>query len=442
MKFTYTALDETGKEVSGTIEAESKLAASDALFSKGITATVIEESTGAKAASPAAAELHIGAVQKIEKKAVIQTAKSLKQKIDDYLISISPIPVKEKVVFFRLMAVMINAGISITKALNILIGQTDNKRMQSMLKEVMKDVEGGRSFSESLGEYDDVFEESQIGVIAAGEASGNLNDSLLNLSTEAERSANLKSKIRGAMTYPVIVFAVLIGVVTIIMVQVIPKLTTLFEGASVELPTSTQVMIGISSWFTSSTFLIPNWFLFIGSLVGIAVGVLAWRRTSQGRYVTDDILLRLPIFGTLNKKVALANMTREMATLAEGGVPIIQSIEIAAKSIGNDVYKEYLLEAKIAVEKGVPLSETMAGNARLFPHLVTSMLSVGEQSAQLATASRKVAEYYDEEVDTFVKNLSQIIEPVIIVVVGALVGGLVAAIMQPVLQISDVASRG
>jgi type IV pilus assembly protein PilC len=444
MLFQYTARDKNGKEVTGTIEAASKLEAADKLFNQqSLNVVNVEKAEGKSALASVVAEtaekLYIGKSEEYIAKKQIAAAKGMIEGLNDYLIGHTKITPQDKAVCFRLLAVMINAGLSIIKSLKILSEQTDNKRLQNILREVGNHVETGSSFSGALSDHKDVFNDAEIGMIASGEASGQLNKTLNDLAIETEKSANLKSKIHSAMIYPGVVLTVLVLAVILVMTLVIPSLSELFTGAGVELPIITRLLVSASNWFISSTLFVPNWLLVILVMVGAFLFIQAWKSTAKGKYTWDGLMLRLPIFGLLMKKVALASFARQLALLSSSGVAIIRSLEITANAVGNEVYKRRLLEVKEEVERGVPIHKVIEGD-KLFPSLVVSMIAVGEQTAQLGNVADKIATFYDEEVATFVKNLSTIMEPMIIVIVGAMVAGLVAAIMMPIMQIADIAS--
>ncbi len=460
MQFQYTARDESGKESTGTITADSKLAAADKLFNeKKLTVVKLDKVSTEKTVAPPPVEektppvaeakktrLHIGrAEEKVtvddEPVKKIHSLHDLGQAIDDYLTEFTKISVKEKVIFFRLLAVMINAGLPIVKALKILTKQGSNKRFQNLLRDVAEAVEDGESFSSALAEYDTVFNQSEIGVISSGEASGQLNQILTDLANESEKSAALKSKIKGAMIYPAVILVILVLVTIVVMVAVIPKLADLFLGAGVELPMATKFLIVTSNWFTSSTLFLPNSLVFVLTILAVIFGIKAWKKTVSGKYLWDRLMLKLPLFGkSLHMKTALADFTRQLSTLTDSGISIIRALDISADAVSNEVYRRRIRDVKEDVEQGVPINESIANDSAIFPDLVVSMIAVGEQTAQLGSVTKKIAEFYEEEVDRFVSNLSKIMEPLIIVVVGLLVAGLVMAIMQPIMDIADVAA--
>lgn len=463
MQFTYTARNESGKELTGTIEAASKLEAADKLFNdKKLTVLSLEKSgeaasTKSEITKPAEkpkldvnttkTRVHIGqseaaAAAVVEKpKRKINSLGDLTNSINDFLIDYTSISTKDKVVFFRLLAVMINAGLPIVKALKILSEQTHNPRFKIIIREIANDVEGGENFSNALSDYNDVFSEAEIGVIASGEASGQLNKILTDLANESEKSANLKSKIKSALIYPVVVLVILVLVTIVVMTSVIPKLAELFTSGGVELPATTQALITTSNWFTAYTLFLPNWALFIVAMIGVALAVKAWKKTPGGKLIWDSLMLKMPVFGPgLQMKIALADFARQLSTLTASGISIVRALEITAGALGNEVYRQRIRDIKEDVEQGIPIHQSIEEDHALFPSLVTSMIAVGEQTAQLGTVTKKIADFYENEVDTFVGNMSKIMEPFIIVFVGLLVGGLVAAIMQPIMQIADIAA--
>ncbi|MFH1546318.1 MAG: type II secretion system F family protein [Patescibacteria group bacterium] len=438
MQFDYTARDKNGNEITGTISAANKLDAADKLFNEKRLNVVSLEQVDAKKK------------EKLEDKKEIPVKKApaaeshssgrIIDSINEYLAVHTKVKPKDKAVVFRLLAVMINAGLSIVKALKILGKQSENPKLRLVLNDVAQKVETGNRFSNALRDYGEIFIEAEIGMIEAGEASGQLNKTLVSLATETEKSAGLSKKIHSAMIYPLVVLTVLTGAIFLVMTMVIPKLGELFEGAGAELPISTKILVNASNWFIASTFMFPNWLMLILAIAAMITFLSYWKKTPTGKVSWDRLILHLPIFGQLNQKAALASFARQLALLSSSGVAIIRALEITANAVGNEVYRLRLLEVKADVERGVPIHKSIDGDP-LFPDLVVSMIAVGEQTAQLGSVTEKVAAFYDEEVEIFVKNLSTIMEPVIIVVIGTLVAGLVAAIMQPIMDMTDIAAK-
>ncbi|MCF7836506.1 type II secretion system F family protein [Candidatus Gracilibacteria bacterium] len=440
MQFDYTARDKNGKEITGTISATSKLEAADKLFNeKRLNVVSLEQADTKKdpEKKPNTAP-STKSNSKITKNSG-HSAQGFMNSINEFLATHAKVLPKDKAIVFLLLAVMINAGLSIVKALKILSKQSENPKLKMVLEDIAKKVEGGVRFSDGLKEYSEIFLESEIGMIEAGEASGQLNKTLVNLATETEKSSGLSKKIKSAMIYPAVVVTILIGAVFLVMTMVIPKLGELFSGAGAELPFATQLLVNTSNWFIGDTLIMPNWLWLICIMVGGVILINWWKKTPTGKVSWDRFLLNLPIFGMLNKKAALASFSRQLALLSDSGVAIVCSLEITANAVGNEVYRLRLLEVKADVERGIAIHKSIEGD-KLFPDLVVSMIAVGEQTAQLGAVTQKIAVFYDEEVDTYVKNLSTIMEPVIIVVIGVMVGGLVAAIMQPIMELTDVAA--
>ncbi len=433
MQFNYTARDKNGKKIAGVITATSKFEAADQLFNEKQLNVISLEQTDSKTPKQEAS------VAKKNNSTKLPPSKGIVASVNEYLAAHSKVAPKDKAVAFRLLAVMINAGLSIVKALKILSQQSDNLKLKMVLEDIAEKVENGMSFSDTLKEYSEIFLESEVGMIETGEASGQLNKTLTNLATETEKSAGLSKKIKSAMIYPVVVLTILTGAIFIVMTTVIPKLGELFEGAGAELPLATKLLMNISNWFIGSTFIFPNWLLLILMMISVIVFISYWKKTPTGKVSWDRLMLNAPIFGKLNRKAALASFARQLALLSDSGVPIVRALEITANAVGNEVYRLRLLEVKADVERGVAIHKNIENDA-LFPSLVVSMIAVGEQTAQLGAVAEKIAFFYDEEVETFVKNLSTIMEPVIIVVIGLLVGGLVAAIMQPIMEMTDIAA--
>ncbi len=433
MQFQYVARDKKSAEVTGVITAASKLEAADQLFNEKqlnvISLDQIDDTKEKTAAKKSEPEF-----------SAVESSHGLIDQINNFFALHTKVTAKDKAVMFRLLAVMINAGLSIIKALKILSKQSENPKLRLVLGDVATRVEAGIRFSDALDEHGDIFIESEIGMIAAGEASGQLNKTLVNLATETEKSASLRKKIKSAMIYPVSVLTVLVGAIILVMTMVIPKLAELFATAKTELPLATRILVAISRWFTGKTFILPNWALLIALIVGGVLFIGAWKKTPLGKLHWDRLMIKLPIFGPMIQKAALASFARQLSLLSDSGVPIVRALEITANAVGNEVYRIRLLDTKEDVERGITIHKNIE-NDPLFPELVVSMIAVGEQTAQLGAIAHKIAEFYDEEVDTFAKNLSTIMEPLIIVVIGTLVAGLVAAIMQPIMDMTDIAAK-
>jgi len=440
MQFNYIARDSKNKEVSGIITAVNKLEAADKLFNeKKLNVVNLEQISGSELEKKGGEDKDSFGQGKRELSFEKKSGDWIKS-INDYFAFHSKVKGQDKAVAFRLLAVMIGAGLSIIKAIRILAQQSESPKLKMVLADIAEKVESGISFSEGLAFHDDVFVESEIGIVKAGEASGQLSKTLVNLAEETEKSNSLNRKIKSAMVYPIVVVSILVIAVVFVMVKIVPGLKGLFAGTGTELPLATKILVKTSDWFVANSFFIPNWLLFIVLIIILITFIAHWKKTIIGHFTWDKLMLSTPVFGTLFRKSALATFTRQLALLSNSGVSIVRSLEIAADAIGNEVYRRRLIDVKADVERGIPINQSIEDDP-LFPDLIVGMIAVGEQTAQLGNVTEKIATYYDEEVNTFVKNLSTILEPVIIVVVGLLVGGLVLAIMQPIIGLTDIASN-
>lgn len=354
------------------------------------------------------------------------------RRLNDYLIDHSKVRIREKATFFRLLAVMINSGLPLIKSLRTLgVQQEKSPKLSRSLFEMAQAIEGGKSLSESMAIYPEIFNEAQVGMVHAGEASGQLNKTLKELADDVEKTAGLTGKIRGALIYPIAILSLLVVVIFVMMVAVVPQLTKLFSQTGRELPLPTQILINVSSFCQN------YWPVVILGFAGLIFGVGVWKKTRGGKYLWDYMMIKLPIFGPLIQKASLSKFSRSLSSLMSSGVPIIKAIEITANAIGNEVYKRRLILTAEDMRRGIPMAENMA-DSKLFPTMLVNMVEVGEQTAQLETVTLKVAEFYDEEVDTVVQALTKVMEPLIIVVIGVTVGGLVAAIMLPIIQLTNI----
>ena len=356
------------------------------------------------------------------------------KKANDFAISLSSIKLKDKVTFFQLLAVMINAGVPIIKSLYVLSDQTENPLLKEVIRKIAGKMEGGSSFSIAMGEHEKVFSESEKGMIASGEASGNLNDILKDLAHQAEKSAGIVSKVKGAMAYPLAIITIMIIALFLMLTIVVPQLTSIFTDSGKELPIATRILIGMSDFAKN------QWGVILISVLAAGIGLMVFRRTKTGKYAMDYGILYVPIFGSLIKKLMVSRFARLLASLLKSGVPIVKTLEITSKAIGNEVYKKRIEYAAQDVAQGIPLGENLSDSGSLFPPMVSSMILVGEKTANITEVANKIADFYEDEVDNAVSTLSKLMEPVILVVMGASVGFIVAAIMQPIIALSDVSS--
>lgn len=387
--------------------------------------------------------LHIGAgEEKKAVKAVDTQPKGTIERINAWLLMHSKVKIKQKVIFYRLLSTMVMAGLSLIRALIILEEETEQPKLKYVIGMIHKRIEGGESLSAALLEYPDVFTPQEIGMIKSGEVSGRLSQILLQLADEIEKTATVRAKIKGAMMYPIFIILVIMTAGIVVMVMVIPKIAELFETANVELPLLTQILINTSDFFVATTIGIPNWIYMILALIAAYFSIRIFRSTEKGAFMWDKMLLAIPIFGSLIQKVALTNFCRGLSSLTSSGISIVKALQIVADSVGNNVYKKRIHLVSEDVKKGITIADNLRGEKKLFPTMVVSMLGIGEKTAQLHTVAGKIAKFYEDEVDNMVSNLSKLMEPFIIVVIGAGVGLLVAAVMIPIMKIAEVASQG
>lgn len=355
-------------------------------------------------------------------------------RFNEWLVGLSRVKLRDKVMFFQLLAVMINAGVPIIRSLYVLSDQNKNPRLKKIIRVLARKMEAGSSLSASMEEYKNVFSDAERGMIASGEASGNLNNILYDIAKQAEKSASILARVKGAMVYPAAIICIMMLALFLMLTMVVPKLSALFTDTGQELPTTTKILIGSSQWAQD------YWPIAIIMIIATAIGFFFLGRTKKGKYSMHLALLYLPVFGKLVRQLMVARFNRLLASLMDAGLPIVKALEINANAVGNEVYKKRIMYASQDVAQGIPLGENLTNDNFLFPPMVASMILVGEQTANLSEVATKIAEHYEGQVDVMVSSLSKLLEPVILVVMGGSVGFLVAAIMQPIMALSDLSS--
>jgi len=336
---------------------------------------------------------------------------------------------KELAVFTRQFSVMIDAGLPLVQCLEILANQQENKTFQKVLTGTRSAVEGGATLSAAMRQYERVFDALYVNLVEAGETGGILDTILQRLSLYIEKNVKLKRAVRSALVYPTAVLAVAAAVITLLLWKVVPIFTTLFVGLGVDLPLPTRIVIGLSN-FVGSIF----GFLVFVAFVGACIGVKVWYGTPVGRMTIDRILLRLPLVGILLRKIAVARFTRTLGTLISSGVPILEGLDITARTAGNAVIEKALLHVRKALEAGRSLAEPLKETA-VFPGMVTQMIAVGEQTGAMDAMLQKIADFYEDEVDAAVKDLLAAMEPMMIVFLGVVVGGIVISMYLPLFSL-------
>lgn len=336
---------------------------------------------------------------------------------------------KDIVVFTRQFATMIDAGLPLVQALEILSIQVENKSFSKVLAQVKIDVESGSTYADALKKHPRVFSELYANMVAAGEAGGILDTILNRLAAYIEKAMKLKKKVKGAMVYPAVVSSIAVLVIAVIMIFVVPTFSKMFTSLGGTLPLPTRIVMNLSNFIAGIGGL-----LVAGAIVAIVVFIVQFRRTEKGNHITDKILLRLPIFGMLINKVAVAKFTRTLGTLVSSGVPILDGLEITAKTSGNKVIEYAIMEVRKGVMGGKTLAEPIT-KAKVFPPMVTHMIAVGESTGALDAMLGKIADFYDDEVDASVSNLTAMMEPILMVFLGGAVGFIVVAMYLPIFKL-------
>jgi type IV pilus assembly protein PilC len=341
----------------------------------------------------------------------------------------SGVNAKELAIFTRQFSVMIDAGLPLVQCLEILASQQENKTFQKVLAGTRGSVEGGATLSAAMREYPKVFDSLYVNMVEAGETGGILDTILQRLSSYIEKNVKLQRAVKSAMVYPVGVLTVAGGVIILLLWKVVPIFATLFAGLGVDLPLPTKIVIMLSNMI-GSIFGLLALVAFAGAIFGLKV----WYGTPQGRYAIDATILRLPVLGVLMRKIAVARFTRTLGTLIASGVPILEGLDITAKTAGNAVVEKALRQVRKSLEEGKSLTEPLK-DSEVFPGMVTQMISVGEQTGAMDAMLQKIADFYEEEVDAAVKDLLTALEPIMIVFLGLVVGGVVISMYLPLFSL-------
>ena len=335
------------------------------------------------------------------------------------------ITMRDVVIFTRQFATMINAGLPLVQSLDILAEQTENQALRKTISEVLYDVESGQTLADAMAKHPKVFTELYTNMVAAGEAGGILDTILLRLATFLEKNDALVRKIKGAMIYPGVIFSVAGGAIVILLIFVIPTFQNMFASAGIPLPLPTQFVIGMSA------FLQGYWWACGAGVIGAVFGIRQFYKTDQGELLLDKFLLAMPVLGDLQRKSAVARFTRTLGTLVSSGVSILEGLEITAKTAGNRVIHDAVMGSRASIAGGETISGPLKESG-VFPPMVVQMINVGEQTGGLDEMLSKVADFYDDEVDTAVESLLAAMEPIMIVVLGVVVGGMIVAMYLPI----------
>lgn len=361
------------------------------------------------------------------------TPSKIKKKPKDLFENVSFLQPKVKnadiILFARQFSTMIDAGLPIIQCLDILYTQQGNSTFRKMLKEIKESVEGGATLAEALKKFPKHFDDLFVNMIAAGEAGGILDAILRRLAAYMEKAAKLKAKVKGAMTYPIVTLLVALLVLAVILIFVIPVFEEMFADFGGELPAATKFVVAMSDMVKSKAVYI---------LIAIIIGVIAFKKfysTEKGVRVMDDLVLRFPVFGDLLRKVAVAKFTRTMGTMLASGVAILEALDIVAKTAGNKTIEKAIYDVRSGIAEGRTMADPLA-ESNVFPPMVCQMISVGESTGALDAMLEKIADFYDEEVDQAVENLTSLIEPFMLVFLGVTIGGLVVAMYLPIFKMA------
>lgn len=402
--FKYTGEDKEGNRVVETVEADDRYAVYDIARQAGHKVSSVEEDSFS-----------------------VKTFFNL-EKLNYKLNRVSD---DEKVMLTRNLGSMLSAGLTVGRALSVIQRQSENPRLKGTIKTVVEKINNGDQFNQALSEFPETFDDMYVAMVRAGEESGQLAESLRVLSVQMERSTALKKRIRSAMVYPAIVISIMVIIAILMMIYVMPTLMAVFEGGDMELPTSTKFFIAISNFVNDYTLLT------IGGIIGSILAFVYFLKTKIGKRIFSWVVVRLPVIGVMAKETNAARTARTLSSLLNSGVDVIQSLDITGDVVQNVYYKKIIKEASNEVEKGSPLSDTFIKHSELYPILVGEMILVGEETGKISEMMNELAIFYENEVERKTKDLSTIIEPLLMVVIGASVGFFALAIISPIYSISD-----
>ena len=400
--YLWTGIDRAGKKQKGEVEADNLPLARQMVIRKGIA---------------------------------IKALRPKPKALGDYFPAMSGrVKDKDIVIFVRQFSTMIDAGLPLVQCLEILQEQQSNANFKRVIRQIKKDVEEGATLSDAVKKHPKVFDSLFHNLVAAGEIGGILDIILNRLAAYIEKMGKLKKKIKGALTYPIIVVSIAVIVVAVILIWVIPVFAGLFKDAGVKLPSMTLFVMNTSDF-------VKNYFHWIFvALIIMVFGLRRLHRMPRGRDIFDRLFLRMPVCGVLIRKIAVARFTRTLGTMMSSGVPILDGLDVVASTAGNTVVEKAIRDARVAISEGRPVAEPLAETG-VFPPMVTQMIAVGEATGALDTMLGKIADFYDEEVDAAVGALTSMLEPLLIMFLGVTIGGLLVAMYLPIFQLADVVGR-
>ncbi len=400
MIFSYSAKLKTGEISAGALESADRFAAARELRSRGLTPLSIAEKSA-------------GLADRLEKFSGLM----------------SRVSVSEQIVFTKNLSGMLKAGLSLSRALSVVEKQTKNPKFREIVEALLHDIDSGETFSAALAKFPNIFTKLFTSMVRAGEESGNLSGALLDIGENLEKAHSLTKKIHGALIYPGVILSAMVVIGVLMFAFVVPTLAGTFKELGVTLPASTQFLIAVGNFF--SEHLLLSFVIILGLGLGI---VSVFRAKATARYI-DFTVLRLPVIGTLVKELNTARTARTMSSLLASGVSITRAVEITADVVQNIYYKKVLSEARAAVEKGTTFSKVFLSNSKLYPVMMSEMVEVGEETGKLSDMLREIALFYESEIENKTKNLSTIIEPVLMILIGAGVGFFAISMISPLYSI-------
>lgn len=361
-------------------------------------------------------------------------SRNWRQRIGDFFIDRSRVPSREKAYFFELLATMIRAGIPLNRALKILVARTMNARLKRVISTLSYELEHGRSFSQALDRFPEIFAETERGVIRSAEAVGHLEQMLFKIADNMDRRNDLMMRLKGALIYPIAVLAALVIGVVVMLVFVVPRIKEIFAQSSLELPITTRILLN------GSEFLANFWWLIVLLILFGVIVFHVYTHTEEGRFSWDFRKLRIPLIGPMLRKIFVLRFTDTLGLLVESGLPINEALEYTAAAIGNEVYRVKTYEALGLVQEGKKLSQALAAAPFLFPETVTNMIAVGEHAATLGELSQKIGSHYHKEIDFTLKNMTTVLGPILILVIGITVAFFALSVLSPIFSLTQAVS--
>ncbi len=408
--FKYQAKDASGRTVNGTITANSQTDVVADLRRRSLTPIQIKKAGAGRGKGTGAQKRKKGAKKSSVKKGELE-------------------------VFTRQLSTMLAAGIPMLEALEILSEQAESPGFGYCLNQVVDDIRSGADLSKALEPHPKVFSDIYVSMIRAGEVSGQLDIILTRLAEYLEAAAHLRQEIKSAMTYPVVSLFLVFGIASFLMIGIVPSFRPVFESLEVDLPALTVAIMD------AAEFMRAQWYVIFGAIAAAIFGIKTWKTTEKGAYIWDAMMLRVPVFGSLFKKVGLSRFARTFSTLVKSGVPILGAMEIVSETVGNRVISRIVEQARDSVKQGETLSAPFAEHP-VFPPMVTKMIGIGERSGALDSLLEKISEFYDQQVEAEVKGLTSLIEPIMIAIMGFVVGGIVLAVFLPIFKLQEKLSGG